>query len=65
MRRATVELDEGRAAALRQAIEGDSRMVGVLQDLHGKRIVGVTIEEPEPEPEADAEAEPTKRKPRK
>jgi hypothetical protein len=45
MRRSTVELDEGRAATLRQAVEAEPRLVGVLQELHGKRIVGVTVEE--------------------
>jgi len=61
MRRSTVELDEGRAATLRLAIEAEPRLVGVLGALSGKRIVGVTVEEPAPavNPDVDPSAPAT------
>lgn len=48
MRRETIELEEDKAAAVREAITGHTRTMGLVGAIGSDRIVGVVVERAEP-----------------
>ena len=57
-RRETVVLDEISGPRFRAVIESDPRTVGLLQVVHGRRIVGIVVEDLEDSDRASAQEEP-------